>query len=432
MKRSLTLLLALPCSSWSLDAAADVAGDPSVATHPPLSSTADPTARVPRLVQRTRLTLCVPNREAAVDQIVTIATQGGASPPERHDQRVILRVPVARASEVLDRLQQLGDRRALASEAIDVSAPLADLEAELSVLRAARARLLALRPSGAPVADQLRIERQVAEVDGRIAKCSLRLAQYARDTAQVEVVVVLEIESSPPPEPIPVPRLPFPWLRRLGLGSLEQPQPSSRERPRAVLDAMLDLGLYMEGSRANDLPHPDDQSYSVLGALRIRGKAPGRPVSLALGLDAAFGGGTGFADELDALLGLGSGIGRRVSFGLLSGLAGRSWTGGRVPAAWEIPAELFVATDLGDWGRILLQARPQWILPASKRASSPRSIVGDELLLRGTVAIAPLAGARHLEDGSLRLGLAVHEIQATQLWTVIVGWGAGFTDVHYR
>ncbi len=398
---------------------------PAVPPVPPQQQTHVPGS--PTLVSRTQVTIAAQDRGTTIRSLVALAERRGGFPPQRSSAGVELRVPRAQLLQVLAEIRQLGTELAHHAEVRDVSGELADLDSQIASVAASRQRVLALQASGRSTDDSLLVERQVDHLDGQLADLELARSQLQRDVDLATVQVHLAVDEPPAPEALPSPRLPFQWLQNTSLGSLQNPPQAEGEQERgAVINSMIDGGLQAELLYLDDTPERDHSSWAGGGAMRFRGSPPGWPLAAAVGMDIGLAGGNGFAYDLDFLLGLGSSASRWLSFGLLSGAAGRSWSGGRVPAAWEIPAELFVNIQLGDLGRLLLQARPQWIGPRIEaRQNGSRLEFADELVLRGTLALAPLAGHDDMNDGALRLGLAYHELRDTQLWTVVFGWGGG-------
>jgi hypothetical protein len=383
----------------------------------------------PQLISTTTVTLAVTDPEAAATSILALSQRVGGQPPGRGASQIEVRVPRERMPEVLDQLRQLGTELARSGAVRDVSGELADLESRIRAAEETRERLLQLRAGGHSVDDSLLVEQQLSALDTALAELRFTLSTTRRQVELGTIHVGLVSDTPPPPEALPQLQLPFPWLQRTGLGALQSPPPAQEERHREVLDSMIDGGVQAELLTLDGLPGRADPSWAGVGAVRFRGLAPGWPLSLAVGFDAGLGGGTGFTYDLDLLIGAGSSVARWMGFGLLSGAAGRSWTGARVPAAWEVPAELFVTFELGDWGRLLLQARPQWIAPRIEaRHDGSHLGFADELVLRSTLALAPALGHSYLDDGALRVGFAYHELRDTQMWTFVLGWGGGESD----
>ncbi len=210
------------------------------------------------------------------------------------------------------------------------------------------------------------------------------------------------------------------------------PEVEEEGRPkgaRRLDDDMADVGLHAEWLRFDGPPDPNSTSWAVGPALRARGMVPAPDYHLALGADLGVARGTGFAYDVSGLVGFGCTSLDWLSFGLLSGVGASSWSGGRLPPAWEISGELFVTFEAGEWGRLLLQARPLWTDPRIEERHRGTDLpLGDELLLRGTVLLAPLVGADEIGEGGLRLGVGYREARGARLWTLVVGYGAGVYD----
>jgi len=379
----------------------------------------------------------------AVTALLARARAAGWRLQERADARVVLRLPPEQLLAARLALRELGTEIDHESLTEDVTGALAELEARQRSAAAARARLLALQGPGRSVDEMVQLTRAVELVDDALASATRERQRLEREVAEATLAVTFVPAVPPDQEAIPAVRLPFPWLERThedalyGRGAPSEPaRPGEAREPRRErrsIETFPEISMLLELARLRDRPHPDESAWALGGALRARALVGTKPVGLAMGFDVGLAGGEGFAHDLDLLGGIAGAVNSWLAVGLLSGPAGRAWTGGRVPAAWEIPLELATALDFGHEGRFLLQVRPQWI-PRETSTRRDGSSLGfaDELLVRATLATAVVSPHEDVEEGGLRLGFAYHELMDTHLVTFCVGWGAGETDHWYR
>jgi hypothetical protein len=405
------------------------AGAP-LATSPMSAATGVAPTPGPQLIQTVTTTLRVRDVDAALANIAARAASAQWRIEERSEGELVLRVPPADLEAARHALGELGlviDHRGRTE---DVTARLADLTAARQSAARRHERLLALQDPQRSVDEALALSDALAETEDELASLDRERAELLGDVAEARLVVRC-LAVGPPAEPIPAVELPFRWLQWTNEDALRAPARSPARR--GTVESMLDVGMHLELSRLTNRPEPGRDPVAVGGAVRSRMFPEMKPLGIALGFDLAMGGGAGFSHEVDFLVGVSGALSPWLSCGVLTGASGRAWTGGRIPAAWELPAEVVSAFELADWGRLLVQIRPQWI----PRRDHPRQVEGafggvDETLVRVTLAAAPLAGKDHLEDGALRLGVAYQDLLGESLATVFVGWGIGAVDRRHR
>ncbi len=412
-------------------------------THRARTATPAATAPAPRLVTREQVTLRTRDVAGAISALLARAREAGWRLQEREDERVVLRLPPEQLLAARLALRDLGTEIEHESLTQDVTGALAELEARERSATAARARLLTLQGPGRSVTEMVQLTRAVEVADDALASATRERQRLEREVAEATLAVTFVPALPPEQEAIPAVRLPFPWLERThedalyDRGAPSEPGRSGEgrepRRRRRSIEAFPEASMLLEVARLPDRPHPDESAWMLGGALRTRALVGTKPVGLAMGFDVGLAGGEGFAHDLDLLGGIAGAVNSWLAFGVLSGPAGRAWTGGRVPAAWEIPLELATALDFGHEGRFLLQVRPQWI-PRDTSTRRDGSSLGfaDELLVRATLATAVVSPDEDVEEGGLRLGFAYHELMGTHMVTFCVGWGVGETDHRYR
>ncbi|MFB6218381.1 MAG: DUF4349 domain-containing protein [Halobacteriaceae archaeon] len=110
--------------------------------------------------------------------------------------RLVVRVPAENFSRVFERVQQLGEVRAAASNTEDVTGKLVDLEARLRNLRAQRERLRGLYEQANETEDVLRVEDRLSAVQAEIERLAARRAAL-RDRVAFSTITVEMSEPTP-------------------------------------------------------------------------------------------------------------------------------------------------------------------------------------------------------------------------------------------
>lgn len=381
----------------------------------------------PRLVVVGTVTLRVVEPAGASEALLEAGARAGWQVVTASAERVEFRLPPDELSSAAAVLRGLGQVTMARTSVREADEELAALDAERRSLVASRDRLLALQRPALPVEEAMALLHALERRRLDLAVLEAERARLLQAAAAATLVVELEPEATPRPETIPQGRLPFPWLERTHAAALHAPSVSEPRPGR--LRSMLDLGLGLELARRVDRPQPGDRAHVAGAALRFRGFPEMTPLGIGLGFDAALSGGAGVAYELGVLAGFGGSFAPWATVGLLGGIGGRSWSGGRVPAAWELPLELVTAFELGRWGRLSLQVRPQWIPgPREPRRRGDVAGIVDELLVGGQLSLAQLAGNRRLEEGAVRLGVTYFETMDVGTWLFGLGLGFGASD----
>jgi hypothetical protein len=116
--------------------------------------------------------------------------------------RVVLRVPAAAFNDALGELRRLGDVARASIRGEDVSLELVDLGARLENVQAQRTSLRRLLDRARTVADTIRVQRVLADVQLQAEQAAARL-RYLRDRASLATITVelREGEAAEPGEP---------------------------------------------------------------------------------------------------------------------------------------------------------------------------------------------------------------------------------------
>jgi len=330
-------------------AAGDTPSSPAPSSPAPSSpapsgaaATATPVrAREPRLITTESLTLRARDVDRAVAALLARAVAAGWRLEERADSRVVLRLPPDALPAARAALRELGVESGHQSRTRDVSGELADLEARQRAAEAALARLLALQGPHRSVDEVVALTRAADQVLDELTTATRERQQLERAVAEATLEVTFVPAGPPAAEAIPTVRLPFPWLERTHEDALrdldepsEPPEPGEPGEPgprRRSIESFPELSMLLEYWRLRDRPHPDENAWALGGALRARALAGTKPVGFAMGFDVGLAGGEGFAHDLDLLAGVAAAVNSWLAFGLMSGPAGRAWTGGASP-----------------------------------------------------------------------------------------------------
>lgn len=156
------------------------------------------------------------------------------------------------------------------------------------------------------------------------------------------------------------------------------------------------------------------EQYATVGA---SGRGVIQSLHLALGLDAAIGGGSdgGFAYQGRIGVGAGHTFARTFAAGLMVGLGTRGVTGDRIPVAAEVPVELFVSGNVGPYNHFLAWGRHSFLFGASAREDgSDRALFGDELSVGLGLGVGQnRVAVGHWKGRGVLLGLEYRELMGT-------------------
>ncbi len=169
------------------------------------------------LVYTAQLTMSVYQVGPAIDAIEVIGRSFGGYLSKRDDNVIVIRVPRARFSDALHKVEAQGDvlHRQIAAE--DVTDQFVDMETRLRNARAVRDRLESLLQKAA-VKEAIEIQRELERVTGEIESLEGKLKVLKDRVAYSVIAVTFEARGDAAiHEKL---RLPFPWLQQLGLPHL--------------------------------------------------------------------------------------------------------------------------------------------------------------------------------------------------------------------
>jgi hypothetical protein len=210
-----------PPAKASPMAGARVEASPSIALGESTPGPAGPTltaGREPLLVYTAVLTMAVFGVDPALDQVETLARDGGGYLLARNDASITIRIPAARFRAALDGIGKVGDELHREVSASDVTEEYADLEIRLRNAEVMRQRLEALLARTNNVGEALAVERELERVCQTIEQLKGRLKVLGELVAFSTITVNFQ--------PRAVDRvnsgvaLPFEWLHELGLNRL--------------------------------------------------------------------------------------------------------------------------------------------------------------------------------------------------------------------
>lgn len=178
-------------------------------------------AQSPIIIYTGSIELLVFELAAGVRRVEELTREVGGFVSHRTERSITVRIPAARFTDAVGKVEKVGEVRNRELSAQDVTEEYLDVEVRLRNARAMRDRFEQLLAKATSVQDSLAIEKELNRVASEIERLEGRL-RYLRDRAALSTLTVNFYEkSSDAPSPSNV-RLPFPWLDTLGLGRLLQ------------------------------------------------------------------------------------------------------------------------------------------------------------------------------------------------------------------
>ncbi len=171
------------------------------------------------------VTLQVDDREKAIQAVITSAEKAGGWFSNLSDERVVVRVPVDRAAELLDGARALGQLVERDWSARDLDAELIDLRARLASRQAVLTRYLEIlggAHANAVVAVEREITRTVAEIESLQGR--IRLLEHQAEYAQLGFSFRFRDRAAPTRDGSSS----FAWLNTLNLADLQDDFRSGR------------------------------------------------------------------------------------------------------------------------------------------------------------------------------------------------------------
>jgi uncharacterized protein DUF4349 len=199
------------------EAATDLAAPKTDAAPTPSA----PTVSDPRkIVYNAQLTVQVPDVAAAEQETRKMLTEASGWLHASDGSTITMRIPAALFQPTVDRLAALGRVVNKKVAALDVTEEFLDVDLRLRNAQALRDRLAALLEKAQNVAEAIEVERELARVTQEIERLKGRQRAMADQIEHSTIVVtfVLGRERAPALNVA----FPFPWVRELGLRSLQE------------------------------------------------------------------------------------------------------------------------------------------------------------------------------------------------------------------
>lgn len=173
----------------------------------------------PLLIYQAQLHLAVFKVAENLKAVAKAGTDAGGFLSQQNDTMLVIRVPAAKFSEVIEAIEALGDVLHRQVQATDVSEEFRDVEIRIRNALQVRERLAALLTKATTVEDSLRIERELERITGELERLKGRI-RFLQDRIGYSTITV----HFQPKEQEQIARdsfrLPFDWLDSLGLQRL--------------------------------------------------------------------------------------------------------------------------------------------------------------------------------------------------------------------
>lgn len=160
------------------------------------------------------LAMSVDDLAGTLRKIEAMVKESGGYVQESNDHGGVLRIPVAKAEELLAKIESCGSVNSRSIVGSDVTEQVVDVEIRLENLRKMRTRLLALLEKAEKVEDALKVEQELNRVVTDIERYEAQLAGLNNRIDFVTLTLLLN-QSQPI---VFVPQLPVPWMGELGNG----------------------------------------------------------------------------------------------------------------------------------------------------------------------------------------------------------------------
>jgi hypothetical protein len=190
------------------------------AAEAPERQVADAPSGGPLLIYQAEVNLAVHEVRERMAEVVAVADDMGGFLATQDNTTVVIRVPVSRFRESLERIETLGDVLQRRISAQDVSDQVRDLRIRLRNAVQMRDRLAELLARADTVPESLTIERELERLTESIELMSGQL-RVIQDRVSFSTITV-RFQPVRVDEEVPRERfyLPFPWLNELGLQNL--------------------------------------------------------------------------------------------------------------------------------------------------------------------------------------------------------------------
>ncbi len=381
---------------------------------------------------RGRLSLRVRDGEDALKQVEALLPSLGGRIRDRDGWTVSIEVPRGRFEDAVDSVKVVGMELDRSVEVRDRSSEYLDTLALLRSAEQSRERLARLLVGLSNVTESLQVEDALSQWDEQVAEWKRSSERIQHATQMAVLTVALRPVYGVVREEFPEFRLPFPWLDRVGPERLMDLDSRGSDAGPAEggISSSAQMDLHLLLLRAADEGLLGENRTATAVGFGMRGVGETTPVGFAAGMDLELGGGLsgGFYYEYRMLVGLGSALGKHVSFGVVTGLGVGGLTGGHIPIGFEVPVEAFGAVELGAHLRAGGWARSSWIFGSDARQDgADRAPFGDEL----STGMSLLLGARD-EYRTDRTGVALRggyrELMGTHGYEVSLGYAGSFLE----
>lgn len=173
----------------------------------------------PLLIYEAHLYLAVFKVDENIKSVATIAREAGGFLSQQTDTSIVIRVPAAKFTALVESIEGLGDVLHRQVQAQDVSEEFRDVEIRIRNAMQVRDRLAELLTRASKVEESLQIERELERLTGEIERLKGRM-RFLQDRIAYSTITV----SFQPKEQERLNndlfRLPFDWLDSLGLQRL--------------------------------------------------------------------------------------------------------------------------------------------------------------------------------------------------------------------
>jgi hypothetical protein len=190
-------------------------------TKPPVSASgSDGPAKMagPLLIYTATFHMAVFEAGPSIDATYKLAKDLGGYLVRRDQHSIIIRVPVAKYHDALNKVAKLGDVLNREETVEDVTEQFLDMQTRLRNARAMRDRLEQLLAQAKNVKEALAVEKELGRITTDIERMEGRLKRL-RELISFSTITV-QFKARPSDHVDSTVRLPFPWLDRMGLSNL--------------------------------------------------------------------------------------------------------------------------------------------------------------------------------------------------------------------
>lgn len=192
-------------------------GTPSGPQASPTATDATPTG--PLLIYEAQLYLAVFKVQENLKAVATVAREAGGYLSQQTDSSIVIRIPAAKFTPLLEEIEKLGDVLHRQVQARDVSEEFRDVQIRLRNAMQVRDRLAELLTRAQKVEESLQIERELERLTGEIERLKGRM-QFLQDRIAFSTITVNFQPKEQEQLNNNLFRLPFDWLDALGLQRL--------------------------------------------------------------------------------------------------------------------------------------------------------------------------------------------------------------------